>query len=732
MACEDVACNESFGDEIRAYKLGKGRWSYNQCELVLQQQAAEQDASLTGVRVTEAIHINSRVVLPTSGHQVPFQLRLNNGYMISITVSLVYEKAHPVHQTGNSEADDRQTSFLWTPVTRDECSKGCSGPTLKTLQRFGTFGRRSNGPHPVSLSSDRADRKAKQAKYMYLSIDEAATHVGNKKFRLVAMVYEQNGQDLIGTTCSQPIRVMANNDVPTGAAHIRLSCNIRQEWRGWTYTGPMLSRRCLWPSLPAPDAQLDAAAPAHLASTPLAAHDHERRFNSHWGEDAAATAATGGSTPMAACVGAQPPHQGLVPASPPAMQPSAQAAVGHELADASSGKQVCRRPCVSEGGSSDEPASAFDGLALTSSSSAECAWHDAMAASRRSLKQSPAAPIEEILAYEQDLEAGSQQPVSFLPAPLVNFPLADQISWASLGDIVSDVSPGAGQEVAQHQSLLLPLNANTAQQAQEGQEQLLPAPKARCLQPMPACAAPCHHEGFWEPSQAMCHGGEVSSMPMYEESSSGGGTASDDSLELIEYYQLANRAWPRLVHDGKPLHKRCQQPAVHTIFSSDAATLTGASATCIGTMASHAKNGSDNTSRECRHMIDKVDQAQAVAVMGAQESRQHLQKLKRKLDLQAEQLRHERHKVAHLEKDMFSSRSEVHWLRRRVSQLQEAQHVAKSTAARAATSSQRFDYIELPQLWQQENLVELPFESSGAEQQANAAFLHNLYHACPF
>ncbi len=64
-------------------------------------------------------------------------------------------------------------------------------------------------------------------RYMYLSIDEAATHVGNKRFRLVAMVYEQNGQHIIGTTCSQPIRVMANNDVPTGAAHIRLSCKIR-------------------------------------------------------------------------------------------------------------------------------------------------------------------------------------------------------------------------------------------------------------------------------------------------------------------------------------------------------------------------------------------------------------------------------------------------------------------------------------------------------------------------
>ena len=32
------------------------------------------------------------------------------------------------------------------------------------------------------------------------------------------MVYEQSGQDLIGTTCSQPTRVMANNDMPIGSS----------------------------------------------------------------------------------------------------------------------------------------------------------------------------------------------------------------------------------------------------------------------------------------------------------------------------------------------------------------------------------------------------------------------------------------------------------------------------------------------------------------------------------
>ncbi len=40
------------------------------------------------------------------------------------------------------------------------------------------------------------------------------------------------------------------------------------------------------------------------------------------------------------------------------------------------------------------------------------------------------------LTYEQDFEAGRQQPVPFLPALLVTIPLADQISWADLGKFV--------------------------------------------------------------------------------------------------------------------------------------------------------------------------------------------------------------------------------------------------------------------------------------------------------
>jgi hypothetical protein len=68
---------------------------------------------------------------------------------------------------------------------------------------------------------------------MYLSFDEAGTHVGCKSFRLVAAIYDENRTKLLGTTVSPPVRVLANNDVPTGAAHLQLMVNLPTTWEGW-------------------------------------------------------------------------------------------------------------------------------------------------------------------------------------------------------------------------------------------------------------------------------------------------------------------------------------------------------------------------------------------------------------------------------------------------------------------------------------------------------------------
>ena len=64
-------------------------------------------------------------------------------------------------------------------------------------------------------------------RYMYCAIDEAGSHVGSKTFRLVVGVYTQTGEELLGSGCSQPIRVLANNDIPRGAAHIPLVVTVR-------------------------------------------------------------------------------------------------------------------------------------------------------------------------------------------------------------------------------------------------------------------------------------------------------------------------------------------------------------------------------------------------------------------------------------------------------------------------------------------------------------------------
>jgi len=72
-----------------------------------------------------------------------------------------------------------------------------------------------------------------------------------------------------------------------------------------------------------------------------------------------------------------------------------------------------------------------------------------------------------------------------------------------------------------------------------------------------------------------------------------------------------------------------------------------------------------------------------------------------------------------MEKDLSSSKKEVRWLRTRVSQLQQAQHVARSSAARAASTPpncgpQHYVHLQQTQLWQQDNIADLqsnPYES---------------------
>lgn len=171
-------------------------------------------------------------------------------------------------------------------VDRCACQKGCTGPVLRAIQRFGKLGKRAWGTVPSPDITDRTNNNMKvragalawpggpralpcfaraapwrlaaarwlglnyllsflpaldltsplplaslapslqDPRYFYLSFDEAGTHVGVKTFRLVVAVYDQGGRRRLAECVSPPVRVLANNDVPTGAAHIMLHAQI--------------------------------------------------------------------------------------------------------------------------------------------------------------------------------------------------------------------------------------------------------------------------------------------------------------------------------------------------------------------------------------------------------------------------------------------------------------------------------------------------------------------------
>ena len=59
---------------------------------------------------------------------------------------------------------------------------------------------------------------------------------------------------------SAPILTLSHNtdtnfDVVLSEANLTSMLMCRQDWRGWVYSGPLLSRRCLWPSLPSTSAE---------------------------------------------------------------------------------------------------------------------------------------------------------------------------------------------------------------------------------------------------------------------------------------------------------------------------------------------------------------------------------------------------------------------------------------------------------------------------------------------
>jgi hypothetical protein len=82
--------------EIRAYKLGKKRWSYNQVELVVCEEGTARQLT-----VKQAVHIG---IAPNSNDcGVTFQVQLANDEKLTLDAYLAYDSARSVYTAAGNE-----------------------------------------------------------------------------------------------------------------------------------------------------------------------------------------------------------------------------------------------------------------------------------------------------------------------------------------------------------------------------------------------------------------------------------------------------------------------------------------------------------------------------------------------------------------------------------------------------------------------------------------------------
>ena len=241
----------------RAYKLGKKKRSYNQVELTFERQRVDNgnfskaSAKKVGTNAEETTMRIFEAAERTFGEDVPrqfqesaleYELKLYNGELARAVVYLVYAEplkadVAPGKKSGVSDGH----GYTWLPVSRDRCIKGCDGPILSAIQRFGKQGRTQKSAAATAAqtapANPAADDKWKDSRNLFISIDEASNHVCPynkcKVFRLLFGVYTHDTNEFLGSGVSGPIRVLANNDVPKGAAAMRVRCVLDGAWDGW-------------------------------------------------------------------------------------------------------------------------------------------------------------------------------------------------------------------------------------------------------------------------------------------------------------------------------------------------------------------------------------------------------------------------------------------------------------------------------------------------------------------
>ena len=188
-----------------AYKLGKKKRSYNQVELTFDRASAgkavnddEASQDPTALNIYEATERSFSIDVPHDMRDsaLEYELKLYNGSTVRALIYLVY--AEPLTRPGiasDAKAADASTAkplraapgggvadaegHTWLPVTRARCAKGCTGPILSAIQRFGKQGRTQKGAAPAQDAGPAAAAgdKWKDARNLFISIDEASNHV---------------------------------------------------------------------------------------------------------------------------------------------------------------------------------------------------------------------------------------------------------------------------------------------------------------------------------------------------------------------------------------------------------------------------------------------------------------------------------------------------------------------------------------------------------------------------
>ncbi|KAK2075907.1 hypothetical protein QBZ16_001243 [Prototheca wickerhamii] len=182
--------------EVRAYKLGKRRWSYNEVEIVLRQAGSERRLTVLQA-VNQGTDTFSEECRESS---VNYRLDLANHTSIMLHGFLCYD-VRPQGCGLPTPAPGAPPQYQrWYLVQRAACCKGCTGPVVRVIQRFGKVGKRARGggppspdDSPLKLSAGRTGGNLKDPRFLYLSFDEAGTHVGAKTFRLILAAYDASG-----------------------------------------------------------------------------------------------------------------------------------------------------------------------------------------------------------------------------------------------------------------------------------------------------------------------------------------------------------------------------------------------------------------------------------------------------------------------------------------------------------------------------------------------------------